>query len=245
MRLALLAALAFAVSLASAASIHGIVYDADLEPVDGAVVQVDTAPIQRVVARNGSYSFEVPPGNYTLSATYSAGERHYSTQENLSVQSEGEFTLDLVFLSFAPPEEIEVEQLPEDLPQTGFTPSPSQNSVFDALLFVLVSAFVFLAIAFALLKTMRASRLEKPARRPQKKTAAVPPVVVTPSQRQLLEQLEKAGGRTTQKELRRLLPNASEAGVSMDLTELEDAGIIKKIKKGRGNIIKLVSPEKP
>jgi len=251
MRFALLA-IAFFASLASAATIHGIVYDSNLEPVDGAIVQVNTLPRQQMVAQNGSYAFEVPSGNYSLRASRSFNGSVYYTEENLSVQSEGEFTLDLIFLSFAPVEEIDVEQLPEDLPQV--IPSqaaqvPSQSPSLDALLLVAVGAFVFLVIALVLLKARQRGSVQKarPKKKhaPEKATPSLPAVVVTPSQRQLLEQLARTGGRMTQKELRKALPNASEAAVSMDLTELEDAGAIKKIKKGRGNIIKLLSPPKP
>ncbi|MEW5955471.1 MAG: carboxypeptidase regulatory-like domain-containing protein [Candidatus Micrarchaeota archaeon] len=256
MRFALTAlSLALVVWFASAATIHGIVYDSNLDPVSEAIVQVNTVPRQQMVAQNGSYSFEVPPGNYSLSAAYSAGGTVYSTEENLSVEGGGEFTLDLIFLSFAPPEEIEVEQLPEDLPQLpspAVSPALQPRAENELLLLGAAVLFVVLVLCLAFLKIRR--RPHKPTRPPPKPLAgkrlekavpAIPAVVVTPSQRQLLEQLAKAGGRMTQKELRKALPHASEAAVSMDLTELEDAGAVKKIKKGRGNVVKLLSPPKP
>lgn len=57
--------------------------------------------------------------------------------------------------------------------------------------------------------------------------------------KQTLEMIGKAGGRITQKDLRKQL-GASEAKVSLLLADLEDRGLIKKIKKGRGNIIILI-----
>jgi uncharacterized membrane protein len=50
--------------------------------------------------------------------------------------------------------------------------------------------------------------------------------------------VRKEGGRTTQKELRSVLPY-SEAKVSLMIAELESIGRLKKIKRGRGNIIVL------
>jgi uncharacterized membrane protein len=47
------------------------------------------------------------------------------------------------------------------------------------------------------------------------------------------------GGRTTQKDLRRAIPY-SEAKISLMIAELESQGKLKKIKKGRGNIIILL-----
>jgi len=48
--------------------------------------------------------------------------------------------------------------------------------------------------------------------------------------------IKKEDGRTTQKEIRKQLP-LSEAKVSLIITELEEKGVVKKIKKGRGNVI--------
>ena len=42
--------------------------------------------------------------------------------------------------------------------------------------------------------------------------------------------------RTTQKEIRKIIP-LSEAKISLMITDLESRDLIKKVKKGRGNII--------
>ena len=51
-----------------------------------------------------------------------------------------------------------------------------------------------------------------------------------------VEKIREAGGRINQLELRQQLPY-SEAKVSLMLADLESRGLIRKIKKGRGNII--------
>ena len=48
--------------------------------------------------------------------------------------------------------------------------------------------------------------------------------------------IKSEGGRTTQLEIRKHIP-LSEAKISLMIAELEDKKIIRKIKKGRGNII--------
>ena len=48
--------------------------------------------------------------------------------------------------------------------------------------------------------------------------------------------VEEEGGRATQKDIRKKMP-LSEAKISLLIAELEHTGKIKKIKKGRGNII--------
>jgi uncharacterized membrane protein len=52
----------------------------------------------------------------------------------------------------------------------------------------------------------------------------------------VLKVLDKNGGRMTQKELRKNF-ELSEANISLMITELESLGLVKRIKKGRGNII--------
>ena len=52
----------------------------------------------------------------------------------------------------------------------------------------------------------------------------------------LIEFIKKQEGRTTQKDIRNNFPH-SEAKISLMIAELEDKEIVKKLKKGRGNII--------
>ena len=54
--------------------------------------------------------------------------------------------------------------------------------------------------------------------------------------RNLYDTILKMGGRTTQKDVRKKMAH-SEAKVSLMLDDLEDRALIKKIKKGRSNII--------
>ena len=60
--------------------------------------------------------------------------------------------------------------------------------------------------------------------------------LLPPDCREVLAILEKKGGRITQLDLRKLLPY-SEAKVSLIISDLESRGLVKKIKKGRGNVL--------
>lgn len=63
--------------------------------------------------------------------------------------------------------------------------------------------------------------------------------------REVVAIMEKQGGRITQLDLRKQLPY-SEAKVSLIVSDLESRGLVKKIKKGRGNVLILIRPgEKP
>ena len=58
------------------------------------------------------------------------------------------------------------------------------------------------------------------------------------SLKDVVEFIVQEGGRTTQTEIRYKFPS-SEAKISLMITELEHKGIVKRIKKGRGNVIVL------
>jgi len=77
------------------ATIHGTVYDLDLNTVQ-AVVEISTTPRQVMVARNGTYLFNVPQGEYTISANYT--RLSLATTESITVRQEGDYVLDLILL---------------------------------------------------------------------------------------------------------------------------------------------------
>jgi uncharacterized membrane protein len=60
---------------------------------------------------------------------------------------------------------------------------------------------------------------------------------------EVMEIIKDQGGRVTQKDLRRKLKKYSEGKVSLMLTDLEGRELIKKFKKGRGNIVILNDEE--
>ncbi|MGA9142096.1 MAG: hypothetical protein WBZ29_17865 [Methanocella sp.] len=62
--------------------------------------------------------------------------------------------------------------------------------------------------------------------------------------REVLAIMEKNGGRITQLDLRKALPY-SEAKVSLIVSDLESRGLVKKIKKGRGNVLIMNRPGQP
>ncbi|OEU43749.1 hypothetical protein BGV40_02520 [Methanosarcina sp. Ant1] len=83
---------------ASTAIIHGAVYSLDtLEPLDNTVIYVNSIPTQHIVAKNGIYSVELVPGNYTLTAKYyQNGILTYSIEENIEIKDVGNYVLDLL-----------------------------------------------------------------------------------------------------------------------------------------------------
>ncbi|MHC1566853.1 MAG: helix-turn-helix transcriptional regulator [Candidatus Syntropharchaeia archaeon] len=61
--------------------------------------------------------------------------------------------------------------------------------------------------------------------------------------KEVISIIQQNGGRITQKELRKKL-SLSEAKISLMITDLENRGLVTKIKKERGNVIILTNDRK-
>lgn len=195
-----------------AATIAGTIYDLSLNAAE-AVVEIDTTPAQRVVARDGAYRFEVPPGQYTLSAVAAAGEG--SAEENVTVVGEGWYTIDL----FLYPDLSEGEFDTDTAELEAIIADDGQSAIWGIVV-------VLILLAAALLVRWKRDMPEA-ASTAQKSDLG-----------EVLAILSAHDGRMTQKELRGKLPH-SEAKVSLMLAELEAKGKIEKIKRGRANVLLL------
>lgn len=214
-------ALALLPAAASAAVIHGTVYGIGLEEAEDAVVSIDTTPRQQKVAKNSTYFFNVPAGTYTITASKFSGSEVVSfVEENITVAVEGDYVIDLIlFPSFE-----EEEQLLSDAEfeiEEGLLEEEEPNYIGIGLLVLAMAAF------FLILR-MR----EKELKRKREEMGHGEPGEL----RKVVAFIKKQGGRTTQKEIRKNFPQ-SEAKISLIIAELEESGAIRKIKKGRGNII--------
>ena len=204
---------------ASAATIYGNIYDLSLDRVEGAVVEINTNPMQRFVAVNGTYSIEVPPGKYPILAYYRNGQP-MAVAENITIVQNGDYVLDLFLYP-----DID-DELFDDLNLDIENPYPDRKFswlIGAALLLILAAAFFF----FRARKNKGESKTEYSKEKIQK---------AKPDLSRIISLLEKNDGRMTQRELRKELP-LSEAKISLMVAELESLGKVKKIKKGRGNII--------
>jgi uncharacterized membrane protein len=217
------------VSTSLAATIHGTIYDwSTLEPLEGSIVQVNSTPAQQLVSRNGNYSFELALGDYLIVAKYYENNSlAMETEEKITIKNDGKYLLDLIMF---PAVDIGEPLFNETEPNLGeeylYTPQNNWLTIVF-LLIIMTTALLFIASKLAIGRRedlKKEPTPEKPKRLP--KEAA-----------QVLEIIKKEQ-RLTQKELRKKLP-WSEAKVSLIVSDLEDRGLIKKIKKGRGNILKI------
>lgn len=206
-------------------TIHGTVYDFGLSRLPDSVIEINSTPRQQVVAKDGSYSFSVPTGTYSLKVRHEKSDSE--VVENISATVEGDYVLDLILLPLLGGDEELVMEEPEIMGEF-VTEKPAVHWLLWVVVFVVLGYLVF-----------KISR--KPARIIEKiiqkeVVMEVKEVAVVEELQKVLEFIEKEGGRTTQKDIRKNFPY-SEAKISLMIDDLEAKGLVKKVKKGRGNII--------
>lgn len=222
------------------ADISGKTYEwYSLQQLDGVIVSINSLPEQTVVTQNGSYLFHVKPGNYDLHAEYvEKGVTLYETDENLSIPEDGNYSVDLIlFPALSEPGD------------TDIPPIQNQNQ-FPIVEWALIGIGAIAIgagtiIHFKKMKKLNSEASFLPAIEPASEVVAAPSTdsgsyELDKYALEVLEVLKKSGNRLTQKEIREKITDIGEAKISLILTELEDRKMVKKIKKGRGNIVILI-----
>jgi len=224
-------------SLVSAATIKGSIYNSNLDLEKDVLLEVDTSPAQKFLAKEGTYSFTLQPGDYTLTAR----NGFITTDEKINVNDDGEFIYDIFLLDGFLEEDEIWKSTNENLL------SEVENETFDqgyewwryVLIFIILAYLSFrfykMRIKYGKLKLFRLNvkkEHNKTLEEHKKEIASEPGYL-----ERAVEVIKKHGGRIHQKQLRREMLDLSEAKVSLILTELEHSGKIEKIKKGRGNVI--------
>lgn len=230
-RTSFLLALLVSLTLVQAATLKGTIYSDQLQPVTNALIEINSFPTQRYLARDGTYIFEIPPGKYVLTTQK---EAIISTEE-LEITVDGVYVYDLFLL----PDFTDEEDLWNDTEQQLFEEEPGLKW-WQYL-------GIFLVIGFALYRIIRARQKYGSLRLFRKRMNVEQHKTIEQHQQELAQEpgyVEKAleiitqhDGRISQKELRKEMLYLSEAKVSLIVTELEHKGRIEKIKKGRGNVI--------
>src|SRR3989344_932657 len=188
--------------LASAAILHGTIYDTSYVKLNDVLVEVNSSPSQVFVSKEGQYSFVLEPGSYELTAKYKLnGENYLYSAQNVTISRDGYFVKDL-FLT--PTYRIEIV--------------PASPPINYILIILVISGLLIAALSLYAFR-----------RKPK-------PAVGDNLSNDLLSIIQKEGGRTTQKDIRKMMPQ-SEAKISLMISDLENQGLLKKIKKGRGNIL--------
>jgi len=203
-----------------AAKIYGDVYDIELNKVKALII-INTTPQQRII--NYSYEFEVYPGVYCIKAYLVENNINYYAEEVIKVE-EGNYRIDLILFP-VDEEVIEDEKIKEIM--SLLESIEKSKKKFSAWPIVSVLIFIFLVfIAIFIFKFIK-------KRKKLKKEIDLRSVDEFKNK---VESILKKEKRILQKDLRKML-NVSEAKLSLLITELEEEGKVKKIKRGRGNII--------
>lgn len=213
------------------ARVHGTVYYwYNLEPLKNSIVEVNSTPVQIYVAKNGEYSFNLPPGTYVITARYYRDNvLLYYAEENLTIlEGGGEYIVDLI--AFPLFEDMEIGD------ETNLVPSIETPENENIWMISAAIAVVVLVSASAVFYYLKKRRRKLPEAKAEPAREMIRYVGLPADLQEVIDKVKESGGRITQLELRGKLPY-SEAKVSLMLADLESRGLIRRIKKGRGNII--------
>ncbi len=219
---------------------RGTIYEwSDFEkPLKNAIVEVNSTPAQYVVSTSGIYSFNLSPGSYSIKARYYRNNiLELTTREDIKIDRDGDFIHDLLLF---PPTDSEDEYF-GDINLTGEMEIKNENDPTAYILIVIILTLFLVALIYWIKKKEPLPAVDEKSQ-PEiisgKGSEELPSDLM-----ELYDLIMKSGGRTTQKDLRKKLA-FSEAKVSLMLDDLENRGFIKKIKKGRSNII-IAENQKP
>lgn len=214
------------INLVNAAIVYGTVYDLSLKKVGNARVEINTLPKQFVIAQNGSYSFSVPNGAYTIKAQLiQKNVALASVQENITIKQDGSYVLDLILF---PDIEEGIEDIDVDVNSNIIETEKKWNNMLIFTVVFLILVLIFIPVYFYKIKKTKKEPIKIEEQKKEKYENG--------SLEQIIKIIKSEGGRTTQKDIRKQIP-LSEAKISLMIAELEHKGVIEKIKKGRGNII--------
>ncbi|SFM78216.1 DUF7343 domain-containing protein [Methanolobus profundi] len=236
------------------ATVHGVAYEWNtFEPLDNIVIEVNSTPMQSMVAKYGIYSFDLPNGTYLITASsYEDDRLSYYGDEVITVSDEGNYVVDMLLV-------------PVYQDTVSDTSAVHQNDISFTHLYI----FSFSVVLILLISLMHEFR-KRPSDTVEEKAndgclvssasgvtsddmhemgyhPITPDVayemqcelLLSSEQQEIIDIIRSHGGTMTQKDLRKLL-TYSEGKVSVMLLGLENCGMIRKTRKGRSNIIFLL-----
>lgn len=221
-KLVLILLFLISVHSAHAANVQGTIYDIGLNKIENSILVINTKPEQTIVLRESNYKLNLPNGNYKIKAYYyENGFLEAYADEELEISGDGNYTLDLILFPSLSEEDILLNQSDFE-----FESDVGLEKSIPTLFLVAIILAIILFLIFKFRKKYSKVDLEKEL------GSKFDDILLT----NVLDVIRKHDGRVTQKEIRKEL-KLSEAKLSLVLAQLEGEGKIKKIKKGRGNII--------
>ena len=220
--------------MAWGATLTGTVYNDRLNPEQNVLLEVNTQPVQKYLSKDGTYSFVLPFGTYTLTAE----KGDLLVSEQVVVVHEGTFVFDLFLI----PDLSEEGQLLNESESNLLAEVEDPPRTWAYVIAGIITLFLLWRIVKAKQKygplpsIWKRKKKEEAFEQKEKINA-----LGTSSIADALNILCKHEGRMTQKDLRQEMMHLSEAKVSLIVTELEHTGKVEKIKRGRANVLILKS----
>lgn len=230
--------------------IIGHVYDNNLNLVDHTIVSINTTPEQKILTKNGTYSFSVQQGKYNIKVFF-FDKQVYS--ENLSANSAGEFINDIiVFDNLSISTDVpRINDIFNDTNTTNVTYNIKSlaNDVKNYQIFtIIIVAALLLIIVFVIVRFEKKRKSLDGLIEIQNKIIRKRNEISEIRQKKKQHKKKSIEDKiidflneetiTTQKDIKKKFL-LSDTKVSLVISDLESKGIIQKIKKGRGNIVKL------
>jgi len=211
-----------------AATLQGVVYDYSFDRIDNVQVQLGG---EKDITEKGEYSFEVGTGTHTIVAKrYSEAGRLISSEtDTIEITEDKVYVLDLILFESLE----EDEQLLEETDKLDVSLEEDKPSALVGAYMLLFRIFVVIVIVYAFFRFF--SKFKKKHIKQELKQETKPEKTADDADN-VLKFIKEQGGRVTQLDIRKKFPS-SEAKISLIVTDLEEQGKVKKIKKGRGNII--------
>lgn len=164
---ALASEIPFLADSSTTATVHGATYVWDtLEPINDTMIDVNSTPPQSIVAKDGKYSFELVPGDYTITASYYQNNTLiYSKETTLEIEGEGDYVFDLLLY---PVSENRVTETIAARMNSPDSVNPTEQTITDtstvSYLSVALTLFLLLGGGYKLArkhKKMKKSRSQK------------------------------------------------------------------------------------
>lgn len=154
---------------ALAATIHGTVYEwYSFKPLENTVVEINSTPVQNLVATNAEYSFNLTPGTYLITANYfEENTLVYTAEEEVIISYEGEYIHDLLLFPTYQEDLLDQGNLENvDLDFEEAEPQSQDSSENTVLALALLALFILLVAGY-FLKKGKSTPPEKPTGFPE------------------------------------------------------------------------------
>lgn len=226
-------------------TISGYIYDFSFDLVHNTIVEINTSPRQLIVATDGSYSFNIAPGKYLLTAR----KDDLISEDEILIESLGNFRYDIILFPSFDDEEWLQDILSDIYADSGLDEFDFEigKQTREYFLYFLLGAFAIIINFIIMFRKkiflfLRKSGFSRKNDDVLKNNSSIHDAVKNnfnnDDSDRIISYLESEGGRSTQKEIRKHIA-LSEAKTSLLLAELENNGSIKRFKRGRSNVVVL------